>query len=152
ANPVYGDAFYFDTNGNIIFATSVSGPIGVTVAGVDGPAPPPPSTPFYSFSLDAGESASIALESLNGKTVSFVLYDAQGNVLADSYPGATNYTQGINNFVARTSGTYYIGVSGTAGAKFNLVVTRGADFSTQPHNTLATAQDITATQQSGQPN
>ena len=40
-------------------------------------------------------------------------------------------------------------VTGDPGLKFNLVVTRGADFTTQPHTTLATAQDITATEQSG---
>ena len=64
-------------------------------------------------------------------------------------PGATNYTAGLNNFVAPADGTYYIAVTGDPGAQFNLVVTRGADFTTQPHTTLATAQDITATEQSG---
>ena len=105
----------------------------------------------YSFSLNQGESATIALESLNGKNGSFTLYDDQGNVLGLSSPGATNYTAGLNNFVAQNDGTYYVQVTGDPGLQFNLVVTRGADFTTQPHTTLATAQDITATEQSGVP-
>ena len=51
--------------------------------------------------------------------------------------------------MATDDATYYVQVTGDPGAQFNLVVTRGADFTTQPHTTLATAQDITATQQSG---
>jgi methionine-rich copper-binding protein CopC len=148
-NFAFGEAILFDPNGNQIFATGVNGAIGLTVAGVDGPPPPPPSNPVYSFALNQGESATIAIQSLNGKNVSFSLLDDNGNVLAISSPGATNYTAGINNFVAQSDGTYYIATHGDGGAQFNLVVTRGADFTTQPHNTLATAQDITPTQQSG---
>ena len=70
-------------------------------------------------------------------------------MLGLSTPGATNYTAGLNNFVATDDATYYIQVTGDPGVQFNLVVTRGADFTTQPHTTLATAQDITATEQSG---
>ncbi len=75
-----------------------------------------------------------SLESLNGKNGSFSLYDDNGNLLGISYPGATNYTQGLNNFVASDDGTYYVQVTGDAGLKFNLVVTRGADFDTENHH------------------
>ena len=51
--------------------------------------------------------------------------------------------------MAPSDGTYYAQVTGKSGLKFNLVVTRGADFDTENHQTPATAQDITATQQSG---
>ena len=94
------------------------------------------SSPTYSFALNQGESATIAIESLNGKNVAFSLYDDNGNVLAISYPGATNYTAGLNNFVAQNDGTYYVRSPGDAGVKFNLVVTRGADFTPQNHNTI----------------
>jgi len=103
----------------------------------------------YSFALNQGESATIALESLNGKKGSFTLYDDEGDVLGLSAPDAANYTAGLNNFVAPNDGTYYVQVTGDPGLQFNLVVTRGADFTTQPHTTIATAQDITATQLSG---
>ena len=42
--------------------------------------------------------------------------------------------------MARTGGTYYVQVTGNAGAKFNLVVTRGADFDTEKNNSIPTAQ------------
>ena len=91
----------------------------------------------------------MAIQSLNGKKVQFSLLDENGNVLGSSSPGATNYTAGLNNFVAPDDATYYVSVTGDPGVQFNLVVTRGADFMTQPNNTISTAQDITATEQSG---
>jgi methionine-rich copper-binding protein CopC len=116
-------------------------------------AEPPRPVPgdYYSFQLNAGQSATIALQSLNNKKVQFALYDDNGNVVAFGSTGAINYTAGLNNFVAQSDGTYYVEVSGQGSAQFNLVVTRGADFSTQPHSTLATAQDISPTEGSGDP-
>ena len=69
--------------------------------------------------------------------------------MAYSSPDATNYTAGLNNFVAPDDGTYYVQMTGDPGAQFNLVVTRGADFNTQPANQYPSAQDITATELSG---
>ena len=40
-------------------------------------------------------------------------------------------------------------MTGTPGVQFNLVVTRGADFNTQPNNQYPNAQNITATELSG---
>ena len=124
---------------------------GLAVLGdVPGEQPLPPRTqPVYSFELAGGESASIALQGLNNSDVSFTLLDDNGDVLAYSSPGATNYTAGLNNFVSPDDETYYVQVTGISGDTFNLVVTRGADFTTQPTNSLATAQNITATEQSG---
>ena len=51
-----------------------------------------------------GQSATIALQSLNSSNVSFTLYNDQSDVLAVSSPGATNYTAGLNNFVAPDNG------------------------------------------------
>jgi Bacterial pre-peptidase C-terminal domain len=112
---------------------------------------PAPNDPVYSFALNQGQSASIALEGLNDSNVSFTLYDDLGDVLGLSSPGATNYTAGLNDFVAPNDGTYYVQVSGDPSAQFNPVVTRGADFTTQDHTSPGDAQDITATQQSGDP-
>ncbi len=94
-------------------------------------------------------SATIAVDSLNGMNVSFSVYDDLGNLLALSSPGATNYTAGLNNLVSPANGTYFIQVSGDVGVDFNLVLTKGADFTTQPNSAPSTAQNITATQQSG---
>ena len=72
-----------------------------------------------------------------------------GDVLGYSSADASNYTDGLNNFVAPDDGTYYVEMTGNPGVKFNLVVTRGADFNTQPDNQFPSAQDITATELSG---
>jgi protocatechuate 3,4-dioxygenase beta subunit/glutamine cyclotransferase len=149
---LFGTVYQFAANGSILTTTGYSPEQpGLAVLGdVPNEQPlPQPNSPVYSFTLDQGESATIAVESLNGKKIAFTLLDDNGNELGVSSPGATNYTAGLNNFVAPADGTYYIATSGDIGVQFNLVVTRGADFSTQPHSTLATAQDITATQGSG---
>ena len=79
----------------------------------------------------------------------FSLLDDNGNVLGLSSPARPTIRRASITSSPTYDGTYYISVTGDPGAQFNLVVTRGADFTTQPHTTLATAQDITATQQSG---
>ena len=105
---------------------------------VDGPAPPAALQPdpgdFYSLSLKAAQSMTLALESLAGGQVSFELQDASGKVLAKSVPGATNVDQVINDFVAPKKGTYLVRVSGDPRAEYSLVATRDAGFDT--------AQDI----------
>ena len=103
----------------------------------------------YSFQLQAGESATVVASALNSKAVRFALEDDQGNVLGFSQGGTADISAVLNNFVASSDGTYYVLVSGAIGVQYNLVVTRGADFSTAPNNTLATAQDLTATELSG---
>jgi hypothetical protein len=104
---------------------------------------------IYSLVLDQGESTTVVLQSLDGQSVQFALLDGAGNVLALSSPGAQNYTAGLNNFVAQIDAPYYVEVTGPSGARFNLVATRGADFSTQPNNSIANAQDITVTRGDG---
>ena len=103
----------------------------------------------YSFQLQAGESATVVASALNSKAVRFALEDDQGNVLGFSQGGTADISAVLNNFVASSAGTYFVLVSGAIGVQYNLVVTRGADFSTAPNNTLATAQDLTATELSG---
>ncbi len=79
--------------------------------------------------------------------MSFTLLDNNGDVVAQSSPGATNYTAGLNNFVSPDDETYYVQVTGDPGAQFNLVVTRGADFITEPNaDSPVPGQDITATE------
>ena len=81
--------------------------------------------------------------------VQFTLFDDNGDTLGESLTDASNYTAGLSNFIAPYNGTYYVQVSGDSGVQFNLVVTRGADFNTQPNNQYPSTQDITATEQSG---
>ena len=112
---------------------------------------PLPNSPVYSFSLSQGQSATIAIQSLNGKNVQFSLLDDNGNVLGLSSPGATNYTAGLNNFVAlRRRHVLRFGHGPGWRRSSTSVVTRGGRLHpTKPNSTLATAQDITATEQSG---
>jgi hypothetical protein len=151
-NVFFGQVNQYTSAASLLTTTSL--PLfqpGLAVLGdVPGEAPLPlPNFPVYSFALNAGQSATLALESLNQTNVGFTLFDNSGNVMAFSSPGATNYSAGVNNFVARADGTYYVQVTGEPGAQFNLVVTRGADFTTQDHTSAKTSQDITPTQQSG---
>ena len=55
-------------------------------------------------------------------------------------------SRAISAFTAPAIGTYYVVVSCTPAATYNLVVTRDAAFDTPPNNTFATAEDVTGTQ------
>jgi subtilisin family serine protease len=85
-------------------------------------------------------NASVLLNQTNHINVK--IEDANGNVLAEGRPGASNVDEVINNLVASASGTYYAVITGTGQRDFDLMVTRGADFSTEPNNDLITAQPV----------
>ena len=55
----------------------------------------------------------------------------------------------MNNFVAPDDGTYYVEITGDGGRPVQPGRDPGADFNTQPDNQLSEAQDITATELSG---
>ncbi len=133
-----------DPNGNFLTSTSIPGtPIGLAVAGVDGPPPPAAYIDnFYSFSLNAGQSTTIAYNQLSGTgTATVTLQDGSGNVLATATTGPTNFSQVISNFVAASAGTYYIDVHGN-NINYDLTVTKDATFDQEPNNSQATAQPL----------
>lgn len=89
------------------------------------------STNVYSVTLTPGESASFVTSDLQGTDLSMSLEDSAQNVLANGATGATNYAQGISDFVSSAGGTYYVVITGgTSGDQFNLVVTENAGFDT----------------------
>ncbi len=140
------DLFRFDQAGNQQLATFAPGALGLSVWGVDNPNTPPPDTQdFYKFQLTAGQSATIVVDSLNSKAVQIALLDGDGNVLAAGVGGSTNVSQSIENFVAASTGTYYVEVTGDAGVKYSLTVTRSANFDIEPNDTFDTAQSLTGT-------
>jgi sugar lactone lactonase YvrE len=144
ANAAFASIDEFDMNGNFINFTNTQGtPIGLAVAGVDGPAPPPPNlNNFYSFKLDIGQSTTIALAQLGGTgSADEFLLDSNGNVLAMGQKGATNTSEVISNFAATTPGTYYIKVTGN-NVEYSVTVTKNAAFDTEPNNSQATAQAL----------
>ncbi|MDH4073686.1 MAG: PPC domain-containing protein, partial [Gammaproteobacteria bacterium] len=102
---------------------------------------------YYSFELQASDNATIALQSLSDANVDLTLIGPDGTTrLAKGTENlARNVDEIINNFIATTSGTYYLKVTGDPGAEYNLVVTRGVDFDTERNDDQAQAQDITGT-------
>ena len=81
---------------------------GLNVGLLDGTAA---ATDVYSFTLQAGQSATLAFKSacVQGAVQ---LQDGAGNVLATGVSGAQNVDVLIENFVAAASGTYYAVITG----------------------------------------
>jgi hypothetical protein len=102
---------------------------------------------FYAFHLDGGQAVTLGtVLGSTGGTVTMQLQDAAGTVLATGTGGPTNLNLAISNFIAPATGTYYVRFSGSGGRRdYNLVITRGAAFDTEPNNTIAAAQDINGT-------
>jgi sugar lactone lactonase YvrE len=141
-HPGIGTVDKYDSSGNLLARTSVGTAIGLAVVGVDAPPPPLPDlSDYYSFSLTAGQTATVALTNLASAQASLDLEDVSGNLLALGRTVDTNVHQVVSNFVARTMGTYYVHITGN-GAPYSLVVTRNADFDTENNHTLTTAQDV----------
>src|SRR5262249_13446602 len=110
----------------------------------------PPSPDFYSFHLDAGQSATVgvkALASISGLVLQ--IQDESGNLLAQSAGGTSRFDSPISDFVAPHSGTYYAVTSGQSMGDYSLVVTRSAVFDTEPNNSVATAQPLPETAADG---
>ena len=92
---------------------------------------------WYNFSLDDGESATLAVTEQTAGNLSLELFDATGTTLLASGIAAANVGQVINNFVDQTSDTtpdnYLVRVTGdTVG--YSLMVTRNSDFDTEANN------------------
>ena len=100
---------------------------------------------YYSFSASANDVVSAALKNLSGVGANVFLEDCDGTVLATGAGGSTNYESGIRNFLITTGGTYFLRVSGTVAATYDLVVTRNAAFDTEGNDTIATAQSLNPT-------
>src|SRR5207302_1000933 len=136
-HPGIGTVDKYDPSGNLLARTSVGTGIGLAVVGVDAPAPPLPDlSDYYSFSLSAGQTATVALTGLDSVQASLAIEDGSGSPLALGRTVDTNVHQVVSNFLARTTGTYYVHVTGN-GARYSLVVTRNADFDTENNHTLA---------------
>jgi hypothetical protein len=105
----------------------------------------PADARYYSLTLQAGELDTVGLKYLTGSGDSLSIQDSTGRTLATGTAGAGNLDQLIGNFTPPAAGTYYLVVSGSSAATYNLVVTRDATFDSKTNSTSATAQDITGT-------
>ncbi len=102
--------------------------------------PAPLADDWYRFTLDDGQTATLALTAHRTTTVptpgemSLELVDGGGNLLARGIDGG-NVDRVIHNFVDRTTDggpdTYFVRLTGQSGADYSLLVTRNADFHTE---------------------
>ena len=104
----------------------------------------PNAKDVYSFSLGAGDRATLAMTALNESPADVELLDGSSVVLARGVIGAENFDETITDFVAPATGTCYARVWGAEGTDYSLVVVRNAHLSTEPHDSADTAQDISS--------
>ena len=105
--------------------------------------PPNPTFDFYSFTVAAGQSSTLAVTGLTPGNLHLDLLAPDGTtVLASGVSGGANQAVAIRNFTFATAGTYYARVSGDVVTQYSLVVTRDAAFDTGIHLSFATAEDI----------
>lgn len=97
---------------------------------------------YYSLSLAAGDGLSVGLSQLAGSGTSLAIEDATGVVLASSATGSTNVDRAISNFVATSGGTYYVRVTGSLAASYNLVLTKNAAFDREANDSFAAPQPL----------
>ena len=107
----------------------------------------PAVSDYYAFTLTSGQSASVAVASQNTAAVHVSLIDSQGNVLATgSSPGAgSSVNESIAGFVPSTTGAYYALVTGSAGAAYNLIVTRDSVLGLGNNTAFSSAESMTGT-------
>ena len=107
------------------------------------------SEDWYHFTLQDGESTTLALKALSAADVTLELYDSSQNLLSMGV-AADNANQVINNFVDTTTegspDTYLARINGTSATDYSLVVTRNADFDTEPNEGAAPPQDFAPAQ------
>jgi hypothetical protein len=135
-----------DPSGNLIGGNFLPGPgVGVAVVGIDSPAQAGlDQVDNYSFTLNAGKTATIAVTDLSGMgTVQATLIGANGVPVATSIVIDAAHQQ-IDSYVAHTSGTYYVQVTASEAVTLNysLTVERNAEFYTQGNTTLAAAEQL----------
>jgi hypothetical protein len=98
---------------------------------------------LYSFSLTAGDTATVAVKVVSAGTVNVDLLNPAGTVVASAVAGPTNLDKVISNFAVTTTGTYRARVTGNGIIQYNLLATRNAALDAELNDTYATAQDIT---------
>jgi subtilisin family serine protease len=106
--------------------------------------PTPPLPDFYSFSLSAGESVSLAISNVPSNNLDLQLLGPNGTtVLATGTSGATNIGKMVSNFSAPTNGTYFARVTGAPPVPYNLVVAKNTLIEAENNQSHSTAQSMT---------
>jgi hypothetical protein len=100
----------------------------------------PPTVDYYKVTLTAGQAVNLALADLDGSGVTLDLIDPSNNDTSGTPTG--NASAAITNYIAPSSGVYYIEVGGSVVHNYDLVVTRNAVFDAEPNDTQGTAQSV----------
>ena len=94
----------------------------------------------YAFTLTAGQYTTLAL---GGAGAAVELLGPDGSVLARGTAAGAAGGQVVRGFIPAATGTYTARVTGPAGAAYQLVVTRGAEFNGGASFDSASAPDLT---------
>ncbi|HET9217515.1 MAG TPA: sialidase family protein, partial [Terriglobia bacterium] len=111
--------------------------------------PSAPGPDYYAFTLNAGETATLAATVLAAGNLTVELRDSSDAVLATGVGGSANLTSVINDFTAAVGGTYFARISGGDGITslpYSLVVTRNAELDRENNSTAASAQSLDGNQ------
>ena len=126
--------------------SSVGGGAGAYTAFVDlatNTAPPAPiggSDDYYSFTLAAGQTASVALNRLGGTGTTVSVLDAAGTVVATGTVGATNFDAGVNyTNPGAAPATYTVRVFGPGQTDYELAVLRGGILDRESNDNVGAA-------------
>jgi hypothetical protein len=100
---------------------------------------------WYSFTLNAGEPATLALtHDQSGSDATLELYSSDFLLLAMGRGDATNVDRYLADFLPTATGIYYARISGTAVDPYSFLLTRGATFDRQPNTLPEDAQRLNA--------
>jgi Bacterial pre-peptidase C-terminal domain/Bacterial Ig-like domain len=161
---------YQDLVGGVSNDNGTSATVGIKDAGTQGPnrlllaynngpneyvgtgqstliVPVTPTADYYSFHLDAGASATIAVTGQDEGALNLELLDSTGAVIATG-TNADNLTSVVSDFIASSAGTYFVRITGEK-IDYSLLVTRNAGFDTEDNNDIASAQEVLSTQVAG---
>ncbi len=145
-SPVH--AFIIPTTGTYflqIFGTGTGTYTATTYLSAVTPPPAPMlGYDYYSFTLAAGDTMTLALLGLPSIVPHVEITDAGGNVLAAGERTATNFTEGVANFVAPAAGTYFARVWGGLNLDYNLGLWRNANFDAENNDGFPMAQPLTS--------
>jgi hypothetical protein len=100
---------------------------------------------WYSFTLNAGEAATLALAydlHPQSPVVSLELFSADNALIAVGRLDATNVDRFISDFVPTATGTYYARISGTTAGAYSLLLVRGITMQLNSNET-GVLQNIT---------
>jgi len=106
------------------------------------PSAPTPAPDLYSFSLDAGQQASLILQNNSSGSLSLEILNPGGVSIDSAFPTSISSEQAIALFTAPAAGAYYARIMGDRFQDYTLLVNRDAAFDLGNNDFIATARPI----------